>query len=438
MPIASTVKICLIICLATALLTGCDLFSKAPKKVDSTQAESIKLNTDGLLSAANLFAYKQMSEALSHAQALDAVLASFLHHPNPLSLEETQNAWIKTYQSYLKVSFFHLVPRFEKPSYHDKNDTYQVIQEELDSWPIEPGYIDYLPLYPLSGIVNDQTLKINQPDILQQHGFSDPRYASIGFHPLEFLLFGQEKSRSAKDFIPQDNSVETIELDTTPIKPDHSIDNETAEISEDDTLKSENHRHANPLVNEPQNHNRRREYVRLLSALNVQRLQKLTDRWEPAHGYYAKQWRQPQSLQNLQRVYQAAIDTLQTEVLIEHISMMMTSPVLEDLRSPFSGQDIRNIEAIMNGVELLFSAENSFIDAIKLRNAEVADKITAQFKRLLLDIKKLPNSVITDSIESRKKRLTPIQNDTIRLLELLYGGAAELGIPLRELPVSTS
>jgi putative iron-regulated protein len=435
MQIAPAIKICLILCLVTTCLTGCDLFSNAPKAVDPIQNETMKLNTDILLSSANLFAYTQMSEALSHAQALDAVLASFLHHPNPLSLEETQNAWIKTYQSYLKVSFFHLVPRFEKPSYHEHNDTYHVIQEELDSWPIEAGYIDYLPLYPLSGIVNDQTLQITEKSILLQHGFSDARYASIGFHPMEFLLFGQNQSRSAKDFVPQDNSVETIELDTSPAKPDHSINNEVARNDVNDMLKSKN---ASPLISEPQNHNRRREYIRLLSALNVQRLQKLTDRWEPAHGYYAKQWRQPQSLQNLQRVYQAAIDTIQTEVLVEHISMMINSPMPEDLRSPFSGQDIRNIEAIMNGIDLLFSSENSFIDAIKLRNADIADKITAQFKRLLLDINKLPNSVTKDSIESRKKRLAPIQNDTIKLLELLYGGAAELGIPLRELPVSTS
>jgi putative iron-regulated protein len=435
MQIAPAIKICLILCLVTTCLTGCDLFSNAPKAVDPIQNETIKLNTDILLSSANLFAYTQMSEALSHAQALDAVLASFLHHPNPLSLEETQNAWIKTYQSYLKVSFFHLVPRFEKPSYHEHNDTYHVIQEELDSWPIEAGYIDYLPLYPLSGIVNDQTLQITEKSILLQHGFSDARYASIGFHPMEFLLFGQNQSRSAKDFVPQDNSVETIELDTSPAKPDHSINNEVARNDVNGMLKSKN---ASPLISEPQNHNRRREYIRLLSALNVQRLQKLTDRWEPAHGYYAKQWRQPQSLQNLQRVYQAAIDTIQTEVLVEHISMMTNSPMPEDLRSPFSGQDIRNIEAIMNGIDLLFSSENSFIDAIKLRNADIADKITAQFKRLLLDINKLPNSVTKDSIESRKKRLAPIQNDTIKLLELLYGGAAELGIPLRELPVSTS
>jgi putative iron-regulated protein len=435
MQIAPAIKICLILCLVTTCLTGCDLFSNAPKAVDPIQNETIKLNTDILLSSANLFAYTQMSEALSHAQALDAVLASFLHHPNPLSLEETQNAWIKTYQSYLKVSFFHLVPRFEKPSYHEHNDTYHVIQEELDSWPIEAGYIDYLPLYPLSGIVNDQTLQVTEKSILLQHGFSDARYASIGFHPMEFLLFGQNQSRSAKDFVPQDNSVETIELDTSPAKPDHSINNEVAANDVSNMLKYKN---ASPLISEPQNHNRRREYIRLLSALNVQRLQKLTDRWEPAHGYYAKQWRQPQSLQNLQRVYQAAIDTIQTEVLVEHISMMINSPMPEDLRSPFSGQDIRNIEAIMNGIDLLFSSESSFIDAIKLRNADIADKITAQFKRLLLDISKLPNSVTKDSIESRKKRLAPIQNDTIKLLELLYGGAAELGIPLRELPVSTS
>jgi putative iron-regulated protein len=434
-PLVTIIKSCLLTCLAIILLVGCDLLDSSPKKVAPAK-ETIKLNIDNLLSSANLFAYTQMAEALTNAQALDSIIASFLHHPNPLSLEESQKAWTNTYQSYLKVSFFSDVPRFENPKYNEQNDTYKIIKEELDSWPIEPGYIDYLPLYPLSGIVNDLTLKITEQGILQQHGFSDSRYASIGFHPMEFLLFGNNSNRSAKDFVPQDNSVETVELDVKSSDRDSELDSVIPEF--EDNIDSANQQLEAPLIHGPQNHNRRREYIRLLSALNVQRLQKLTDRWEPAHGYYAKQWRQPQSIQNVQRVYQAAIDTLQTEVLDQHINVMINSAELEDLRSPFAKQDVRDMQAILSGIETLFSAENGFISEIKLRNATVADKITAQFKRLLSDAKKLPSALTLAPIKSRQKQLAPIHKSTIKLLELLYSGAAVIGIPLRELPVSTS
>ncbi len=431
--IPSFIRNSFILCLALGSLTACDQFSNAPKHTQA-KAPEVKLNANSLLSSANLFAYTQMSEALTKAQALDATIGSFLQHPNPLSLEEAQKAWIDTYNSYLKISFFWQVPRFEKPQYHEQNETYKTLREDLDSWPIEPGYIDYLPMYPLSGIVNDLTLQITEEGIYEQHGFSDMRYASIGFHPMEFLLFGQDGQRSAKDFIPQDNNVETIKLDTSTPEQDPGADSAHPE----DEAGHEGHSHDEASVDGPQNHNRRRDYLRLLSALNVQRLQKLTDRWEPAHGYYAKQWRQPQKMENLQRVYQAAVDSLLHDVLNQQLSILLSQQELEDLRSPFAQQDIKNMVAIISGLELLFQTEHGFNHEIKSRHAEVADKLTARFKRLLRDVKKLPQNITSQPLAARKKHLTPIQSSTIKLLELLYSGAATLGIPLRELPVSTS
>lgn len=384
-----------------------------------------------------------MSDALSKAQALDAVIASFLHHPNPLSLEEAQNAWKAAYESYLKVSFFDQVPRFEKPKFHEDLETYANIKEEIDSWPIEAGYIDYLPMYPLSGIVNDLTLKITYDGILEQHGFSDARFASLGFHPMEFLLFGAEGQRSAKDFIPQENSMETVVVDTKQISESERAKLE-AEAFEEHAKEHEGENQEQELAHEallstgPQNHNRRREYLRLLSAHIVKNLQKLADRWEPAHGYYAKQWRQPQQKQNVQKVYQASVDVLQKEVLNQHFFVLMNQADLDDLRSPFSKQDASNIRALIEGIETLYNTDAGFLSEIKGREAEVADKITAQFKRLLRDVKKLPNSVVNEPLAKRKQRLEPIQQKVVQLLELMYSGAQVLGLELKALPVSTS
>ena len=423
------------------ILVGCDNLLESPKE-KNVHTPEVKLNGDSLLSAANLFAYTQMSDALSKAQALDAVITSFLHHPNPLSLEEAQAAWKTAYESYLKVSYFDQVPRFEKPKFHEDLETYANIKEEIDSWPIEAGYIDYLPMYPLSGIVNDLTLKISHEGILEQHGFSDRRFASLGFHPMEFLLFGEGGKRSAKDFIPQENSMETVITDTKQIseteraKLEAEAFEEHAKEHEQEAHTDSNHSASTQVG--PQNHNRRREYLRLLSAHIVKNLQKLADRWEPAHGYYAKQWRQPQQKQNIERIYQAAIDLLQTEVLDQHLYILQSQKDLDDLRSPFAAQDISNIRALLEGIEVLFSTESGFLAEIKGREAEVADKLTAQFKRLIRDVKKLPNTVVQEPLDKRQQALKPIQTKLVQLLELMYAGADVLGLELKQLPVSTS
>ncbi len=415
-------------------LSACDQLFEQPKE-DAPAQEQVKINGQRLLSATNIYAYTQMSEALNQAQTLDGLITSLLHHPNPLSLEEAQNTWLKAYEAYLQVSFFYQVPRFEKPQHHEDADTYDIIHEQLDSWPIEAGYIDYLPQYPLSGIINDMTLKMSEQDILRQHGFSDQRFASVGFHPMEFLLFGIDGQRSARDFIPQENSVEIVNTDTQASDQEHEqaqleLPNKQDEVAE--------HLHAETVDLGPQNHNRRREFLRILSALMVKNLQKLADRWEPAHGYYAKQWRQPLQQENLQRVYQVSVDTLQVQLLDNHMHSLLSQPILEDLRSPFAIQDGANMLAILQGIEKLFYVENGFIQEIKRHNAETADKITAQFKRLMRDMKKLPVNVAQQSLKRRQKIIAPMQQKLVKLIEHMYAGAQILGLPLEALPVSTN
>jgi putative iron-regulated protein len=416
-------------------LSGCDKLFEQPKQVEQAP-EQAKVNTEALLSATNLYVYTQMSEALSRAQELDAIITSLLHHPNPGALEEAQDAWIKAYSAYMKVSFFSAVPRFEKPQFRELNITYANIEERIDSWPIEPGYIDYLPLYPLSGIVNDLTLKINEEDISAQHGFSDMRFASLGFHPIEFLLFAEDGKRSAKDFIPQENSIEVVNADTALKEGDSDELNEPNRSE-----NSEVHEHMHVEIDGPQNHNRRRDYLRLLSALVVKNLQKLTDRWEPAHGYYAKQWRQPQTTQqiaSLTLVYQAIVDALQHTLLEKHFAVLMNQKQVDDLRSPFSSQDVNNMHDLVLGIESLFNMESGLIDEIKTQDAESADKMTALFKRLLLDMSKLPQNISSLPLQKRRALITPVQEKVLQLLEQLYNGAIILRLPIRALPVSTT
>lgn len=419
-------------------LSGCDkLFDQKKEKqaVEDNTVAAPEVNQANLLSAANLYVYTQLSEALNHAQTLDRVIASFLHHPNPVSLEESQEAWKKTYHAYLKASYFYKVPRFEKPQFIEQNKTYNDIHHQLDTWPIEGGYIDYLPGYPLSGIINDMTLKISEASLLEQHGFSDFSYASVGFHPLEFLLFGEDGKRSARDFIPKENSIEVVSVDANEQNSDGTKKEELEpepEIEETETISAEQ---AQELI-KPQNHNRRREYLRILSALMVSNLQQLVDRWEPAHGYYAKAWRHPDTQRNLERLFQTAVDHLSTHVLAQHITPILVANEIEDFRSPYSNSDMANIIALIEGVKDWWSYENSVLNELKVHQPELATSLEKQFTVVLKRLEKAPKNILTASLKKRKKALELAQKDMVKLLEQLYGSAQVLGVRLQPLPVS--
>lgn len=420
-------------------LTGCD--STAPPQERTLPEEvttpDIEMNMEAVLAAANLNAYTQLSETLNQAQSLDSVVTSFLHHPNPLSLEECQLAWQRTYNAYLRIGFFYQLPTLEKPSYKEENRTYKDLHNLLDRWPIEGGYIDYLPGYPLSGIVNDMTLKISKTSLLNQHGFSDISYASVGFHPIEFLLFGEDGKRSAKDFVPRENNVEVVSLGTDSHNSATADAEDSAHLDQANGTvhATEHHQASGPLA--PQNHNRRREYLRILTALLVDHLQQLVDRWEPAQGYYAKQWQQARPEQSIYRLYQAMVYQLQNHILAAQLQPALSKTRFDHFRSIYSTNDIQNWRSIVKGVQLMWQAENSFNVELGRIAESFQEKIQMSFLSVNAAMDKLPNDTLLQPLEQRQALLQPLQVEIIELLTLLYAGAELLKIPLAPIPIST-
>lgn len=72
----------------------------------------------------------------------------------------------------------------------------------VDAWPALGGYIDRAAGYPHSGIVYDTTIEIDADALLAQHQLTDTSEVAIGFHALEYLLWGDpdDTPRSAALF----------------------------------------------------------------------------------------------------------------------------------------------------------------------------------------------------------------------------------------------
>lgn len=435
--------------LCTILVSGCGqgLDSNDASKDVSAQTSEFVVDHSALLNATNLFIYSQLSDALNHAQTLDRVIASFLHHPNPASLKESQEVWVKTYNAYLKVSAFYSVPKFEKPQYIEQNQTYKDLHQLLDLWPVEGGYIDFLPGYPLSGIINDMTLKISEAALLEQHGFSEFSYASVGFHPLEFMLFGEDGQRSARDFIPKENSIEVVGVDVQSLTSEvNSIEQGSTDNHPQDPIQSipSVSHEAQPQSTqgelmadgqiEPQNHNRRREYLRIVSALLVSNLQKLVDRWDPGQGYYAKAWRHPDSQENLTRVFRSITGLLYRDVLTNHLTPWISQPEIENWRSPYSNTDLQNVTALIQGIKLWWTAENSVKTVVAQLSPNLNIEVETQLSTIVSNLNQIEQDTLKTALSVRQEALKPLQTQTLTLLENMYTSAQLLGT--QPLPLS--
>ncbi|MEX0943016.1 MAG: imelysin family protein [Pseudomonadales bacterium] len=126
---------------------------------------------------------------------LSLALVAFLAEPDPESRQTLQQAWLAAHNQFSRT-----LPLIR---IHEVNRSLF----SIDAWPIEPGFLDSLPEYQDSGIINDFTLTISRETLIGQHGFTDPSEASLGFHPLEYYAF----ARPIEDFVP--TTLESLEAD---------------------------------------------------------------------------------------------------------------------------------------------------------------------------------------------------------------------------------
>ncbi len=323
--------------LLAALLAACDQNPPTTSLPAAPEQEQRLPDSSGFASHLGLMAYTRMSLAAQSAQELDSKLAALLYSPGEDSLDAAREAWRSAYDAWLETLLYAYLPINDPPDWASKGIDYQRTITLLDSWPIEGGYIDYLPGYPFSGIVNDLTLPLNEANLLAQHGFSDPTYASLGYHALEFMLWGADGERPPRDFLPQENTAPVLAgSDEESVSTNPEADSGYADLP--------------VTASTVQNHNRRRQYVQLVSEQLQKHLHRLQRRWEPSNGYYAGllQHSRPEQVLNA--------SLLATQLLL---SEDLLGRRLSGNSSEFSNSSWADARAIVQGIRLLFVPEGN-------------------------------------------------------------------------------
>lgn len=385
--------------LSLALLAACSSDKQAPAPVK----KQTNIDSTNFAAQVGIVAYTSLSTANQAAQTMDSKLASFMHHPNPMSQREIQQAWRTAYDEFLATLIFSYLPIQDPPEWISQRIAYKHLLMQLDTWPIEGGYIDYLQGYPFSGIVNDLTLVIDEESIRSQHGFTDASNASLGFHAIEFMFWGENGERTAHDFFPQENTA------PVPINDANTTHDHEQEAAED---------HLANKVIEPQNHNRRRQYTQLLIEILLKDLHRVQRRWEPSSGYYAQLLQQSSADNTLQASFIAAQELISKEILQKRFQLTSSE------FSQSSGQDIL---ALLASIERWFlPQETEFQEASLLFLMQQADPTVAdEFVQALQQSKTCINKMLTKATD-----IDQCKQDTISLLSSLRRNAKSLMVEL--------
>jgi uncharacterized iron-regulated protein len=167
------------------LLPGCS------QETDQTlnaadAAEPIQLITDGFYRSAEMSIAKLKDMSGNFANSITA----FITQPDQTNLDSCRQAWLLLHNAFIELDFY-----FSKIL---RSNQFRALVFNIHTWPLEPGFIDSLPEYPTSGIVNDLTVELSKDSLSQQQAATSTEEIILGLHAVEYFLW----QRSLHDYQP--------------------------------------------------------------------------------------------------------------------------------------------------------------------------------------------------------------------------------------------
>ncbi len=169
--------------LALLLAAACDSSGSASPWDDAeftAQAAEVRAQYVAVMSAT-------YADTLAGADAMQAEIEAFLAAPSAAGLERAREAWLAAREVYGQTEVF----RFYGGPIDAKPDN---LESRINSWPLDEVYIDYVEGQPDGGIINDPDAfpTIDRETLIAENAAGSEDDISIGWHAIEFLLWGQD------------------------------------------------------------------------------------------------------------------------------------------------------------------------------------------------------------------------------------------------------
>lgn len=140
-----------------------------------------------------------LDAAKTELVALRESVQKLLQEPTQASLLAARDQWHIAHNHIQNFSLFFAMASAH-PGLFVQLDS---LHNQLDGWPIQPGFLDYFDVYTHSGLVNDIAFPITAKALKQANQQFDPMDRALGLHPIAYLLWGENGKRPFADFVKQ-------------------------------------------------------------------------------------------------------------------------------------------------------------------------------------------------------------------------------------------
>ncbi len=225
------------------------------------------------------------------------------------------------------------------------------LQYQINHWPIIPGYIDYVDGYPDSGIVHDINVALNQETLRQQHGAFDVSEVALGFHVIEFLLWGAPKDSGTR---PTDDYEAIEELSQAEAENGYTLDQ---------------------LGN-----NRRRVLLSITADTLLEDFGKLEALWVEQQPQIRQSIESSSGSEVIVILADSMVAMLTEELLLRSLYPMLNGNYSEGIQSPYSQSTQNAVSIQLSGLErLLLEQQTENGTTLDLVFAAISDEFSEFF-----------------------------------------------------------
>ncbi|MXN91095.1 hypothetical protein GR160_07615 [Flavobacterium sp. Sd200] len=386
------------ITLTLSVLAAIGLTVAACSDDDTNNAPSAKAQA---ISTYADIVYQNYKDAYDDAVELEAAINDFTAAPTAAKFDIAKTKWKEARESYGPSEAF----RFANGPI-DAEDGPEGL---LNSWPLDEAYIDYVVdpttnLVVNGGIINDLTEypNITKQVLVELNGAETEESVSVGYHAIEFLLWGQDLTDPA-DNKPGQRTFEDF------------VDNGTTASNE----------------------GRRRQYLNICADLLTDHLDLMVQTWKPG-GEYRSTFLALNENEALANILLGIITLSDSELPTERMSVALRNQSQEDEHSCFSDNTHRDIILNLQGVINVYQGKYGNIDGASIEdlvaaaNPQIAAAITTAINNAKTKVAAIPvpfdKAISGGEASADGAKVAAASSDIRALSQQLLAGAGAIGV----------
>lgn len=339
----------------------------------------------------------QFSTTAANTAKLHKAIKALLDQPSETTLDNARKAWARAHKSYTSAEIYIYSGVSEPFSLSSNRPNIDKLGSQINQWPMLGGYIDHVPGYPDSGLISDINMPITQKALLEQHGFTDAAFVTLGFHAIEFMLWGESDkqgvagNRSAQEFLPELQTPESLEEDEFE-----------------------------PAIAEEQlSQNRRRKYLSTISDKLVIDIQELSARWQKS-GDYSKQVLGQNSPRQVAYILSASKGSIQNNLIAKHLQPVLNGNQEDANQSIYSNTTYQGIQAIITSLKGVFTTKPGSTEKNLGQIISSIDATLSQdFEIVFIEVEKSAINLPKEYLVSDSKEVKDAVQNLVDKLQLL-------------------